>query len=220
MDSFRVIVLHHSSLPAALDPAIEERWLAALPPERAAAVARRNADADRASALAGMALLVSCARAAAFGPLPLGQLDFPAGGKPAWPGGPVFSISNAAGRAACAVAPPGIDVGLDLERRGTATAESLRRVSSEEEQLLYEGAALTPTDLWVAKEAVTKAAGVSAAQAAQVRLELDSATLDGRRFLLRRPFIAEDIAAALASSEDLEVEIAPVDALALLGAGP
>lgn len=220
MDRFRVILLHHSLLPAALPPAVEARWLAALPPERAASVAKRNADADRASALAGVALLASCSRAAGIGPPPLQQLVFPAGGKPAWPGGPVFSISNAAGRAACALAPVGVDVGLDLERRGTATAENLRRVSSEEEQVLYEGAALTPTDLWVAKEAVTKAAGVSATQAAQVRLGLDSATLDGRRFLLRRPFIAEDIAAALATSEELEVEVTQVDALELLGRGP
>lgn len=220
MGTFRAILLHHSLLPGSLDPVVEARWLAALPPERAAAVARRNADSDRASALAGMALLGSCARGAGLGPPPLSRLVFPPGGKPAWPDGPVFSISNAAGRAGCALAPPGVDVGLDLERRGTATTENLRLVSSEEEQVLYEGAALTPTDLWVAKEAVLKAAGASATQAGQVRLGIDSATLDGRHYLLRRPFVAEDIAACIATTEELEVEVTAVDALILLIAGP
>ncbi len=214
------ILLHHSQLPAGVESAVEARWLAALPAERADAIARRNAEADRASALAGPAVLGSCARGRGLGTPPWSRLVFPSGGKPSWPDGPDFSISNAAGRIGCALAPPGISVGLDLERRGTATLENLRLVTGEEEQLLYEDAGLTPTDLWVAKEAVIKAAGASAALAGQVALQVDSAVFEGRRYALVRPFIADDIVAAVASSHPASVQVAAVDAAELLAAGP
>jgi len=214
------ILLHHARLPAELDPVVERRWLERLPAARAAAIARRQSPADRVAALAGVVLLVSCAIERGDATVPLGRLEFPQGGKPSWPGGPDFSISHAAGRAGCAVAPPGIAVGFDLEARGAATGETLRHVARDEELLLYEDAGLTPTDLWVAKEAVVKAAGVGVARAQAARLTLDSATLDGRHFVLLRPFIADDVVAALAASGEAAVGVREVSLETLLAAGP
>jgi phosphopantetheinyl transferase len=210
------ILLHHAALPARLDPALQSRWLAALPAGQAERLGRRRSDPDRIASLLGIALLIDCARAAGLEPPSLSALEFPVHGKPAWHAGPDFSISHATGRVGCALAPAGVRVGLDLEARGAATGEQLRLVSSVEERSLYETSRLTADDLWTAKEAVVKAAGADLAAAGGVSLQLDAAVLDGVRYVLIRPLLAPGFACTVASTRTTTVVAREAEASALL----
>jgi phosphopantetheinyl transferase len=212
------ILLHHARVPAALDPALQARWLAVLPDALAARVGRMREAPDRAATLLGMALLAHCARVAGLEPPRPRELSFPARGKPVWPAGPDFSISHSAARAGCALAPKDNRVGLDIEQRGTAAGSGLRLVASGRERTLYESSGLTLDDLWTAKEAVLKAAGAGATQAGEVILEVDSALLWGVRYALLRPVVASDCSCTLAATRPVDLSVREVDAASLLDA--
>ncbi len=212
------ILLHHVRLIGRLDPLLEVRLLAALPGSQAARIGRRRDAMDRAATLLGFALLLDCAAVAGIGrPLPP-RLVFPAGGKPLWRAGPDFSIAHAAGRVACALAPEGMRVGLDIEARGAAAGSGLRLVSSQTERDLYHNAGLTNDELWTAKEAVLKAAGAGVTDAGQVVLELSGAVFRGTRYALLRPFIAPEISCTLAVTPPASVTVREIDIASLLGA--
>ena len=212
------ILLHHARVPAALDPALQARWLAVLPDTLAARVGRMREAPDRAATLLGMALLAHCARVAGLEPPRPRELSFPARGKPVWPAGQDFSISHSAARAGCALAPKDNRVGLDIEQRGTAAGTGLRLVASGRERTLYESSGLTLDDLWTAKEAVLKAAGAGVAQAGEVILEVDSALLWGVRYALLRPVVASDCSCTLAVTRPAGLSVREVDAASLLDA--
>lgn len=212
------ILLHHARVPAALDPALQARWLAVLPDALAARVGRMREAPDRAATLLGMALLAHCARVAGLEPPRPRALSFPARGKPVWPAGQDFSISHSAARAGCALAPKDNRVGLDIEQRGTVAGSGLRLVASGRERTLYESSGLTLDDLWTAKEAVLKAAGAGATQAGEVFLEVDSALLWGVRYALLRPVVASDCSCTLAATRPAGLSVREVDAASLLDA--
>jgi 4'-phosphopantetheinyl transferase len=174
------ILLHHAPLPAALDEQRLDLWIRALAPDKAARVLRLRRPELRLATVLGVALLQDCARAAGLSPPRAIDLLFPAHGKPAWPSGPDFSISHAGGWVACALAPPGVQVGLDIEPEGAAEVAVLRLVAEEGELHAYERAGLTATDLWTAKEAVVKLTGEGAAAARRARVDLEAAELAGR----------------------------------------
>jgi 4'-phosphopantetheinyl transferase len=203
-------------VPAALDPALQARWLAALPAAQAARVERMHRVSDRAASLLGIALLLDCARTAGLDAPSSRSLVFPGQGKPAWSSGPDFSISHCAGRVGCALAPAETRLGLDIEQRGAATDAALRLVTSSGERSLYAASGLTADDLWTAKEAVLKAAGMAAAQAGEVSLAVDTATLRGRLYFLSRLHVAADSSCTLAATHPAGVTVAEVDAGPLL----
>jgi phosphopantetheinyl transferase len=212
------ILLHHARLPPALSPALEGGWLAALPPCRAVRLGRLREASGRIATLLGIALLIDCARAAGMAPPEPGALRFPARGKPRWPSGPDFSISHAGGRVACALAPPGVRVGLDIEPRHSVARGDLRLVATAAELDDHAAAGLTPTDLFTAKEAVIKAAGADITALARVRLARSSARLEGQRFLLLRPRLAGDCSCTLALSRRTGLAVQSVDADVVLRA--
>ncbi len=80
-------------------------------------------------------------------------------GKPHFPGGPAISFTHSRGFAACAVAPQGMSLGIDIEPADRARAAAVRLVASRTEQSAMDDGTLTPTGLWTAKEAILKAAG-------------------------------------------------------------
>ena len=204
------ILLHHSAVPAEPDEQLLARWLAVLPPDKAGRVARLRDAAARAASLLGIALLHDCAKDAGLWPAPSGMLRFPAGGKPAWPGGPDFSISHAAGRVACALAPRGLEVGLDIEPAGAAERAGLGRVASAGERDAMAGAGLTVTDLWTAKEAVAKLAGTGIAGVADVRVGAHDACYAGRRYVLARPGLVPGLHCTVAMSEAATLRVREV----------
>lgn len=212
------ILLHHARLPVALRPELEARWLAALPPQQAARLGRMRLAAGRIASLLGIALLIDCARAAGVAAPRPDQLRFPRRGKPCWPSGPDFSIAHAGGRVACALAPPGLQVGLDLEPRNAVLRTDLRLVASPAELDDYAAAGLTPTDLWTAKEAALKAAGADLAALAQVRVGRAAARLRGRCYRLQRPHLGVDCRCTLAVSRDARLSVRQVTADLLLRA--
>ncbi len=210
------ILLHHSAVPAAVDQALLERWMAVLPPRKAAVVARMLSASARASSLLGIALLYDCAAAAGLAHPPGGALRFPDGGKPAWPSGPDFSISHAAQHVACAMAPPGVQVGLDIEPAGAAERGGLRLLATDSEHEAYLEAGLTTTDLWTAKEAVAKLVGAGVAVVAEVSVTAATARFRGREYLLARPDLAPGLRCTVAMSVASPVvtrEVAPSELL-------
>jgi len=214
------ILLHHAALPRSLDAEVEARWLAALPAERRLRLGRLRLQEDRVATLAGLVLLQDCARAAGLVPPPLDALAWLTSGKPVWPDGLDFSISHAAGRVGCALAPAGMRVGLDLEGCGSAPAAGLRRVLQAQECAQARQSGGDATALWVAKEAVLKAAGSSIAAAGAVAVAADHAMFAGVRWWLLRPTLAPSHVAAVAMDRDSALQIASRDVEALLAAGP
>jgi len=212
----RPILLHHARVPSGLDAALEKRWLALLPPALSTRIGRMRELRDRAASLLGIALLLDCARSAGLEPPMPRLLEFPFHGKPLWPAGPDFSIAHTALRAGCALAPAGGRVGLDIEQRGSAAGSDLRWVASGREHALYTASGLALEDLWTAKEAVLKAAGASAKQAAQVRLETDAAEFHETRYILLRPAMAANCCCTLAVSQPAAVVVREADADRLL----
>lgn len=166
-----------------------------------------------------IALLVEAARAADLAAPSLDELRWPEGGKPQWPGGADFSLSHGGGFAGCALlAAPG-RVGLDLEAAGAASAVELRLVRHPADPV-FSGSPAEATALWVAKEAVLKAAGVGIAEASSVRVRPDSADFGGSRWRLWRPAIAAGLSCAVASDVDASLSVVGHDAMTLLTRGP
>jgi phosphopantetheinyl transferase len=89
----------------------------------------------------------------------LASLQWTPGGEPCFPDGPEFSLTHSRGFAACAVAPRGLRVGIDIEPADRARAASVALVAGDAERKALDEGALSPTELWTAKEAVLKAAG-------------------------------------------------------------
>lgn len=175
--------------------------------------------ADRIASLAGLALLGAAARAAGLvPPSPVG-IAWEAGAKPRWDGGPDFSIAHGGGHVGCALVVPGGRVGLDLEPAGAASCDDLRLA-------LGPGGAPGPapigdaTALWVAKEAVVKAAGATVAELPAVEVVDAAATFAGCRWRLKRPVLAPGILCAVACEDDLPLCAVCEDAAALLARGP
>jgi len=180
----RRVSLQYALLSEQSLPALARAWLPRLPAARRARIERLREAADRAATLAGVALLAAACRALGCG-FDAASLEYPARGKPRLPGGPQFSIAHAGGLVACAAVAGGC-IGLDVEADGVVDAGRLRLVLDAAERAALAAGELAPTDAWVMKEAVLKAAGYGAAQARRVRLRRGRAWLDGKAYLLTR----------------------------------
>jgi phosphopantetheinyl transferase len=179
-----MILLHWADVPATLPAHVTATWLARLPALRSAALAR-ELDAGRGlESLTGLALLAACAQ---YLPLPpISLLCESPGGKPRWPDGPDFSIAHATGRAVCAIAPPGVAIGVDLESAHGVNPDSLRLVTSAAERAQMAAGSMSAAVLWTSKEAVLKAAGAGFVDAGQVEIEAAVAHYAGRSYHLER----------------------------------
>jgi 4'-phosphopantetheinyl transferase len=206
------ILLHHAIVPTGAEADFEAAWAGFASGPVATRLARlRDPDARRATLL-GLALLCDCASAAGIRAPAAGDLLFPPGGKPRWPGGPGFSIAHAAGRAACALAPPGSEVGLDLEAEHDVSPQDLRLVADARELAQYAAAGLGAAALWTAKEAVSKAAGTGLPSLSRVEAGCTEACLDGRRWRLLRPTLAPGLRCTVATDCDARVVVTEVTA--------
>jgi phosphopantetheinyl transferase len=215
---FQRASLHYGAFAAQLPACRSRDWLRALPERKRAAVERLRDPADRAATSLGVALLADALRARGR-VLGAGELVYPAHGRPMLPGGPEFSIAHGGGLVACAVAD--VPIGLDLEARGAVRAEQLRLVLSAEERAAVDAGALDPTDAWVMKEAVSKAAGRGALAVGAVTLRDGVAVLDGREWCLTRVPLHATHVAWLAARECVDaVELVAVTDAAALPAAP
>lgn len=215
----RPTIVHHAVVDLAARGATLARWLAVLPPRRQMELAACDA-AARIASLLGMALLASCARAAGV-PLAWSGLRFPEGGKPSWDNGGDFSIAHAGDRVACALAPQGVEVGLDLEACAGVTLESLRLVTSGDERALVASGRLDAASLWTRKEAVLKAAGRGIRDVGAVRVGADEGELDGRGYALLDVPLAPGYACTIAlRGRPTAIAVAERGGAALLAAGP
>lgn len=179
-----MILLHWAGVPATLPAQVIAAWLDSLPAKRSTALARELDGGRGLESLTGFALLAACTPYLLLPPLPL--LDESPGGKPRWPDGPDFSIAHAAGRAICAIAPPGVAIGVDLESTDAADPVSLRLVTSAAERARINAGSLSATTLWTCKEAVLKAAGAGVLAAREVEIEGAQGHHAGRTYHLKR----------------------------------
>ncbi|MBM5811487.1 MAG: 4'-phosphopantetheinyl transferase superfamily protein, partial [Gammaproteobacteria bacterium] len=140
------------------------------------------------------------------------------GGRPYWPGGPAFSITHAAGYAACALAMPGLAIGVDLEPDGAAEPDQLRLLTTELERRAMRAGRVDAVRLWTSKEAVLKAAGADVTAAAQVEIDGEIGHHAGRRWYLQRLTPAPGLRLTLASALPLAApQVSWPDPAALFG---
>jgi phosphopantetheinyl transferase len=126
----------------------------------------------REATLLGVALACSMLGAHLRRNVRAGEIVFPLGGKPKFPGGADFNISHCNAWIACALASAGV-VGLDVEDSDAVVLESARRSGPEPQDL-------SPVVAWVAREATLKALGAGIAEARDVRILPRQTVLRGR----------------------------------------
>jgi len=193
-----MILLHCARVPDALAAPVVAAWLKRLPRARAASMSRRLAAGSGIESLTGLALLAECARAKGWPAL--SRLSWSRRGKPGWADGPPFSIAHSAGYAVCAVAPAGMQLGVDIEPLGRVRDATLRLVTTAAERAQLAGGAADATALWTCKEAVLKAAGAGLADVRRVAIDGDIGRLDGASYHLQRQSLECGLLLALATS--------------------
>ncbi|HZF14383.1 MAG TPA: 4'-phosphopantetheinyl transferase superfamily protein [Steroidobacteraceae bacterium] len=203
------VIVYYRSLAGLSRSDLAARWLQSLPYAKRQAVERAPEPAAIAT-LAGIDLLAQGAAALRGVGLDASVLKFPEGGKPAWPGGPAFSISHTAAWVACAVSAT-LTVGLDIENPARVRREILRRIASARELALHEARPQGLAVLWTRKEAVLKAAGASVFDAAAVAVDEAGAEFRGRRWYFGGADALEGCAMALATERpgtDVDLRLA------------
>jgi len=166
--TYPVVRVHCAEVPASLPAGTVARWIRDLPPPQASRLARRLTQGTGMESLTVLALLASLRPACR---LPsISRLQWTDGGKPHFPRGPAFSLTHSRRFAACAVAPHGLSIGIDIEPADRARAAAVRLVATAAEQSALDDGSLTPTGLWTAKEAVLKAAGAGLSEIGNVAI--------------------------------------------------
>lgn len=183
-------------VPAALPANTAARWLKALPKARRSTLACRLSRAGGLETLTGLALLTSMSSACRLPPL--GRLRWTSRGKPEFPDGPDFSIAHSGGFAACAVAPRGLTIGIDVEPVNRARIATIRLIADDKELSALERGSMTATGLWTCKEAVLKAAGAGLADICRVCVAHDRARFAGVDYYLRSLKLNGDLLLAIA----------------------
>lgn len=178
-----VVRVHCCAVPASISSGTIASWIRALPEPRRSLLAERLSQGTGRESLTVLALLAGLLRILR---LPsIGSLQWTPQGKPMLPGGPALSLTHSRGFAACAIAPDGLDIGIDLEPEGRASASAVALVASDAEREALASGLLSPTGLWTAKEAVLKAAGAGLSEVSGVAVRARRARFAGAEYSWR-----------------------------------
>ena len=179
-----------------------------LPPAYRGRLDRMRSIEARRRTLAGLWLLDHGLRARGFDDGALARLGFSVDGRPEIDGGPAFNISHSEALVACAIAPDGSAIGLDVEVRRPRSPTRLARLLSGDERAIALADPPRFFDYWCAREATVKASGrVGLKRIRALSLAGDTARLDERDWHLRALDLDAGYAACLASDRP----IGPVD---------
>ena len=192
-----VVRVHCAEVPASLPAGAVARWIRVLPSSRGSRLARRLAQGAGMESLTVVALLAGLRRTCQLPPI--SSLRWTDRGKPYFPRGPAISFTHSRGFAACAVAPPGVSLGIDIEPADRARAAAVRLVASSAEQSALDDGILTPTGLWTAKEAVLKAAGGGLPEIRRVAIRERRARFAGVDYGWRHYRLREGLLLAIAT---------------------
>jgi hypothetical protein len=184
--SVSAVILLHASFPGHLPGSDLATLLARLPYGKRLELERRSPE-ERAAGLAGIALALEAARRLRGATVSAADLRFAQDGKPAFDGGPYFSVSHTDGCVACA-ASDALDCGFDFEFVPIGADEAAR----------------SRLRRWTAVEAVLKAAGRGLRESAQVEIAADRRTgrIQARRYHLREIDLGPLYLAHLATPEE------------------
>lgn len=192
-----MVWVHCAQVPETLPERTVGRYIDALSESHRSALVRRLSNGTGMESLIGLALLANLL--APYTLPSLRCLRWTPLGKPVLPDGPDFSITHSGGFVACAVASRGLSVGIDLEPADRARPAAVRRIAAADERMALENGSVTATELWVAKEAVLKAAGAGLADIRRVHVRSDVASFDGSDFYWRRYRLKSGLLLAIAT---------------------
>jgi 4'-phosphopantetheinyl transferase len=187
-----------------IEPSLEARWMADLPPARRAEIGRWPDERDRHRSLLGSRLLVAGLADLGYRAGALATLRYPPQSRPTldWPVD--FSVSHGDGRIVCAVSTHGA-VGIDVERAGRVVAKDFHLYLNATERAWAGRSARRFYAVWTRKEAVVKAAGSGGLRdiaRVDTTTAADVCELDGRLWRIRGVPVGRSHVAHLALSEE------------------
>lgn len=209
MNSVRLYYIKHQGENdlAQIDAIRVKQWLSELSNQKQLSIQRLLHEQNRITSLAGLRLLKLCAQDEGFRHFKLSDVFYPDTGKPLWTNNNDyfdFNISHS-GNIIVVAASTAIKVGVDVEQIRLLKRLSFKRVMSVSELADIEQAPALFFDLWSKKEAVVKAADtVGLARMFDVSLKQNMATLDEKKWFLKRLNLDDQYAINMATSKAVD----------------
>ncbi|WP_455222362.1 4'-phosphopantetheinyl transferase family protein [Kaarinaea lacus] len=180
-----MIWVNYTTLNGVLPASVIGSFLRCLPATKADAIACLRDSKQATASVLGLGLLAQATEQLCVFDFSFHQLNFSPMQKPGCSLGIEFNITHSANIVACAVS---LDspLGIDSESMETRNAGLLRHVFNEKELTLIQNNNRLYLDLWVKKEAVSKAAGDGLGAMKAIVLNQDHARYNEQQWYLHR----------------------------------
>ncbi len=209
MNSVRLYYIKHAgeSDLAQIGPMIVEQWIASLSIQKQDAIQRLLHHRSQVNSLAGLRLLKMCAVDSDISNFNLKDIEYPEAGKPIWKNKSDFfdfNISHS-GNFILVISSQSALVGIDVEKIKELKRLNFKMVMSSQELAQIQKQPVLFFDLWSKKEAVVKAADtIGLARMSDVKLQVDSAALDEKKWHLKTISLDDAYVINLATSKPID----------------